>query len=219
MMQFKTERWTDFANEAVSKNTKHDMEKHPGQGAEICSRALSVLRPISAIGKADGKHQTRRRALRDLVLGPRETCSSPKVLFDSFLLFEGTRATGAGPRRMLYSADPYQIDLQVETSSDQSTLVITGQVLDSRQSGFLGRDVLVVISNLRGQVVLAMANQFGEFRKEIPDSDNLELFFLGLTDHPFTIAVGHPLRRQSEKKRARDVRDSGTRGKGGEKAQ
>ena len=113
-----------------------------------------------------------------------------KLLFDSFLLFEGTRATGAGPRRMLYRADPYQIDLQVEMSSDQSTLMITGQVLDSKQSGFSGRDVVVVISNLRGQVVLTMADQFGEFRKEIPDSDNLELFFLGLTDHPSTIAVG-----------------------------
>ena len=120
---------------------------------------------------------------------------------------------------MLYRADPYQIDLQVELSSDQSTLVITGQVLDSGQSGFSGRDVVVVISNLRGQVVLTMADQFGEFRKEIPDSDNLELFFLGLTDHPFTIAVGHPLRRQPEKKRARDVRDSGTHGGGGKKTQ
>jgi hypothetical protein len=142
-----------------------------------------------------------------------------RLLFDSFLLFEGARATGAGARRMLYRADPYQVDLQVELSSDQSTLVITGQVLDSRQSVFSGRDVLVVISNLRGQVVLTMADQFGEFRKEIPDSDNLELFFLGLTDHPFTIAVGHPLRRQPEKKRARDVRDSGTHGGGGKKTQ
>ena len=140
-----------------------------------------------------------------------------RLLFDSFLLFEGARATGAGARRMLYRADPYQVDLQVELSSDQSTLVITGQVLDSTQSVFSGRDVLVVISNLRGQVVLTMADQFGEFRKEIPDSDNLELFFLGLTDHPFTIAVGDPLRRQPEKKRARDLRDSGTRGKGGKK--
>jgi hypothetical protein len=93
-------------------------------------------------------------------------------------------------------------------SSDQSTLVITGQVLDSRQAGFSVRDVLVVISNLRGQVVLTMANQFGEFRKEIPESDNLDLFFLGLTDHPFKIALGvkialgDPLRRQPEKRRA-----------------
>ena len=142
-----------------------------------------------------------------------------RLLFDSFLLFEGARATGAGARRMLYRADPYQVDLQVELSSDQSTLVITGQVLDSRQSVFSGRDVLVVISNLRGQVVLTMADQFGEFHKEIPDSDNLELFFLGLTDHPFTIAVGDPLRRQPEKKRARNVRASETRGKGGKKTQ
>lgn len=218
MRHFKTERGTDFVNKMVCKNTEHDMEKHRGQGAETCSQALSVLRPISAVAKAKGKHQTRGRAHRDVVLGSREACNLPNLLFDSFLLFEGARATGAGPRRMLYRADPYQIDLQVEMSSDQSTLV-TGQVLDSRQSGFSGRDVLVVISNLRGQVVLTMADQFGEFRKEIPDSDNLELFFLGLTDNPFTIAVGDPLRRQPERNRARDVRDSGARGKGGKKTQ
>lgn len=217
MRQFKTERATDFVNKVVSKNTKRYMEKHLGQGAETCSQALSVLRPISTVANAKRKHQTPGRAHRDLELGPIEACSLPKALFDSFLLFEGARSTGAGARRMLYRADPYQIDLQVEMSADQSTLVITGQVLDSRQSGFLGRDVLVVISNLRGQVVLTMADQFGEFRKEIPDSDNLELFFLGLTDHPFTIALGDPLRRQTEKGRARDVRDSGIRPKGGKK--
>ena len=50
--------------------------------------------------------------------------------------------------------------------------------------------MLVVISNLRGQVVLTMADEFGEFHKEIPDSDNLELFFLGLTDDRLQLPWG-----------------------------
>ena len=99
---------------------------------------------------------------------------------------------------MVYNVDPFQIDLQIELGSDKRTLMITGQLLDSRRRESSARDVLVVISNLRGQVVFVTTDNFGEFRKEIPDSGDLELFFLGLSDTPFTIALGNPLRRSLE---------------------
>ena len=126
--------------------------------------------------------------------------SLPQVVFDSSLqpVVQGMRSAGTAARRMVYNVDPFQIDLQIELGLDKRTLVITGQLLDSRRQESSARDVLVVISNLRGQVVFATTDNFGEFRKEIPDSGDLELFFLGLSDHPFTIALGNPLRRSVE---------------------
>ena len=140
------------------------------------------------------------RAARYLPWGPRETCGLPQVVFDSFLqpVVCGMRSAGAGARRMVYNVDPFLIDLQIELGSDKRTLVITGQLVDSRRQESSARDVLVVVSNLRGEVVFATTDKFGEFRKEIADTGDLELLFLGLSDHPFTIALGNPLRRSVE---------------------
>lgn len=143
----------------------------------------------------------------------------PELLFDSFLQRVVTRArsAGSGTRQLLYRVDSYQIDLQIETGSDPRMLLITGQLLDLKRPEFSDRDVLVVISNLRGQVVLAIADQFGEFRKEIGDSGDLELFFLGFADHPFTIAIGNPLRRLSKEEGPRLVAETELRNKTGKK--
>jgi hypothetical protein len=148
-------------------------------------------------------------------LGQRETYTLAEVLFDSFLqpVVEGVRSTGAGARQILYRADTYQIDLQIEAGSGRNKLVIIGQVHDSRQPQSSGRDVSVVISDLHGDVVLATTDRFGVFRKEVHDSGDLELFFPTLTDKVLTIALRDPLRRLPKEKRLRVVRRSGARRK------
>jgi hypothetical protein len=206
MKHFTTEQWIDFLNEAVSTDPKQGMEKHLAQGCERCNQTVSLWRRVRKAARAERNYQPPPEALRIVqmtfaslnpTLERKETCTLAEVLFDSFLqpVFEGARTSGSAARQMLYRADPYQIDVQIETASDGNTLVITGQLLDLSQPGVTGCDVLVVISNLRGQVVRAMTNQFGEFRKEIPDSGDLELAFPGLADKPVIISLRDPLGR------------------------
>jgi len=42
----------------------------------------------------------------------------------------GTRSAASGIRHMLYRAEPYQIDIQIELPQEQDRLVITGQLVD-----------------------------------------------------------------------------------------
>ena len=80
---------------------------------------------------------------------------------------------------MLYRAEPYQVDVHIEANPGANKLMVTGQLLDLRNPDRPGRDVPVIISNLRGHVVRTVTNEFGEFREEIQASSDLELKLLG----------------------------------------
>ena len=80
---------------------------------------------------------------------------------------------------MLYRADPYQIDLQLEADREHNRLIVAGQLLDVSQPEMACLSIQVTLSNLRGNAVNTATNQFGEFRGEVENSGDLELSFLG----------------------------------------
>jgi hypothetical protein len=94
---------------------------------------------------------------------------------------------------MLYRADPYQIDIQIEPNPGGHRLVITGQLLDLSHPGVIGREIQVTLSNRRGNTVMAAANQFGEFSGEIENSGDLELTIPGEGDEPIVISLRNAL--------------------------
>ena len=126
-----------------------------------------------------------------VVTMPHEGDTSVELLFDSFcqLTSRGMRSDTVGQRQMLYRADPYQIDLQLEADREHNRLIITGQLLDVTDPEMLGSDVQVTLSNLSGEVVKTATNQFGEFRGEVEDSGNVELTFLGRNEKPIIVLL------------------------------
>jgi len=125
-----------------------------------------------------------------------------EVLFDSFLqpVFEGTRSSSTGIRQMLYRADPFQIDLQLEVQPGGRSVVVTGQLLNFTQPEIVGRDVPVMLSNLRGGVVQTVTNQFGEFRETIETSGDLELMVPGVRNKPVLITLRDALGQSGDEK-------------------
>ena len=94
---------------------------------------------------------------------------------------------------MLYRAEPYQVDVHIEAKPEANKIVVTGQLLDLRNPDLPGRDVPLVISNLRGDVVQAITNEFGEFREEIRSSSDLELKFVGEEEKAVIISLRNAL--------------------------
>ena len=113
------------------------------------------------------------------------------LLFDSFLqpVLEGIRSSSIRTRHMLYRADPFQIDLLIESQAGGRSIVVTGQLMDLRHPETVNADLQVTLSNLRGGVVQATTNQFGEFCQEIENSGNLELKFHGENHKPVMISL------------------------------
>jgi len=116
-----------------------------------------------------------------LVANPHEKRNSVQLLYDSFAqpATAGTRSMGMRVRQMLYRADPYQIDLQIEAEPDRNRLIVTGQLIDARHPDIVDAGVQVTLSDGRGNIVNTVTSQFGEFRAEVNLSGDLELTFLG----------------------------------------
>lgn len=120
-----------------------------------------------------------------------EKRGSVQLLYDSFakLAGAGTRSIAMQVRQMLFRAEPYQIDLQVETQPDRNRLVVTGQLIDVGQPDRLDAGVEVTLSDGRGNTVNTVANQFGEFRGEVFLSGDLDLSFVSRDGRPIVILL------------------------------
>jgi hypothetical protein len=200
MKHFTTEEWVDFANQAVAGSKQQEMDRHLEEGCPRCKKAVSVWQKVRQTAKSAAGCEPPEDAVRIAKAGftgvrlegkPTGAPGLVEVLFDSFLqpLVAGARSSGSGMRQMLYRAEPYQVDLQIEAKPGANKLVVTGQLLDLRNPDAPGRDVPVSISNLRGDVVQTVTNEFGEFREEIQSSSDLELKLLGDDDKAVIISL------------------------------
>ncbi len=138
MEHFAIERWIDFVNEAVDTKEKQLMERHLQQGCKRCTKTVSLWQKVWQSAASEANYQPPEHAVRLAkaafaeagLAGQRKGASRIKLLFDSFLqpAFEGARSAGAGTRQMLYRADPFQIDIQVEAAAGRNRIVVTGQL-------------------------------------------------------------------------------------------
>lgn len=120
-----------------------------------------------------------------------ETAGQIQLLFDSFSHPgpTGTRSAATRTRQMLYRADPYQIDLQIEWQPESNLLIVAGQLLDLGHPEMVGRGVPVMLSDGREFIVNTVTNQFGEFRCEVKNSGDLELSFLVRSEKAIVILL------------------------------
>jgi hypothetical protein len=200
MEHFTIEKWIDFVNQAVDTNEKQLLERHLEQGCKRCMKTVSLWQRVRQLAASEANYQPPEGAVRIAkaafagagLAGQRKGAGSRiKVLFDSFLqpVFEGARSAGAGTRQMLYRADPFQIDVQVEAKHGGNRIVVTGQLLDLSNPGIMGPDVRIVLSNMQGHVVNAVTNQFGEFSGEIENSGDLQMTFASPGKQPIVISL------------------------------
>ncbi len=188
MEHFTTGKWIDFVNQAVGASEKQLMEQHLKQGCKRCMKTVSLWQRVRQSAASEANYQPPEGAVRlakaafagAALTGQKKGAGSRiKLLFDSFLqpAFEGARSVGTGTRQMLYRADPFQIDIQVESKHGGNRIVVTGQLLNLSSPGIIGQDARIALSNMRGQVVNAVTNQFGEFSGEIENSGDLQMTF------------------------------------------
>ena len=204
MKHFTTEEWIDFVNQVVSGKKLEVMHKHLGTGCKQCKGTVTLWQKLRNTAAPEASYQPpaadvriAKAAFAAVDRGTQRTAkgSFVEVLFDSFLqpLLAGARSSVQGTRQMLYRADPYQIDIQIEGKREANRLMVTGQLLDVSSPGVVGRDVNITISNHRGNVIHTITNQFGEFRGEIENTGDLELSFPSRGDKSMVISLRNAL--------------------------
>lgn len=203
MKHFSTEEWIDFVNQLTTSERREDMQQHLAAGCTLCQKTVSLWQKVSVTAATEASYQPSGGSVRlakaafatSGLAHPRTKQGIIEILFDNFAqpALAGTRSVVIGTRQMLYRADPYQIDIQIEPRVGSNRLVVTGQLLDVSYPGVIGRDVQVTMSNRRGNTVVALTNKFGEFSGEIEDSGDLELSLPGAGDQPIVISLRNAL--------------------------
>ena len=200
MMSLDVVEWTDFASDDWQKA----IQKHLGTGSKRCLETLASWQKAANAAAVDASYQPPAERVRmgkealataGLMATPPETGGLIELLFDSFshAALAGIRSAAMSIRQMLYRAEPYQIDIQLEAQPERNRLLVTGQLLDVSHPEVVGREVQVTLSDGRESVVNTMTNQFGEFRGEVENSGDLELSFLGLSGKPIVILLRRAL--------------------------
>jgi hypothetical protein len=204
MKHFKAEQWADFVNRATSVEQMGAIRKHLVNGREKCAKHAALWRTARNLTTRELPYQPPDRAVQEAAAmcgavrwaGSQNRKSSViELLFDSFLqpLFSGARTAYTRIRHMLYRADPFQIDLQIETKPGHDGMVVTGQVLDLGRSDIFAGGLRVTISNRSGNSVHQLTNEFGEFHGEIKNSDDLELALYCDPEKRIVITLNDPL--------------------------
>lgn len=204
MLQFGTFEWIDIGSQLASDDRRKEMEQNLESDRQEHSETEALWQKVAKAAAAEASYQPPPQKVRAVksaftMKGPeskrRETGGVLHLLYDSFLqpALAGVRSGSMRVRQMLYRADPYQIDFQVELDQEQNRMVITGQLVDLSHPEMVGRDVEVTISDGRDSVANTMTNQFGEFRGEVKNSGNLEITLVGRTEKPISILLRGPL--------------------------
>ncbi len=200
MKQFTAEERDDGVKQLASDYLQMALQKHWRTRSKRGTEAAGLWQRITNAAAVEAGYQPAAESVRAAmatfaVAGwaakPRDADGRIQVIFDSFLhpAAAGTRSAVTKTRQMLYRADPYQIDLQIEFEPESDRLVVTGQLVDLSHPELVGRDVPVILSDGREFIVNTVTNQFGEFRCEVKNSGDLELSFLGRSEKPIIILL------------------------------
>jgi hypothetical protein len=204
MPQFGAFEWIDTRSQLASDDRRKEMEPNLAKDRKERPEKETLWQKVAKAAAAEASYQLppqKVRAVKSAFTmtgrssGRQKTSGLLQLLYDSFSqpALAGVRSGSMRTRQMLYRADPYQIDLQVELEPEQNRLVITGQLVDLSHPEMVGREVDVTISDGHESVVNTITNQFGEFRGEVKNSGNLEITLIGRTGKPIAILLRGPL--------------------------
>jgi hypothetical protein len=193
-------KWSDFVNRPAPDDPRNALHEHRRKRRKCCVEKEALWQKVLNAALVEASYQPPAEGVRVLkaafatsgLAAKRQGTGGPiQLLYDSFSqpALSGTRSAASGIRHMLYRAEPYQIDIQIELSPEQDRCVITGQLVDLSHPEMVGREVQVMLSDSRENIVNTVTNQFGEFRGEVKNSGDLEISFLGRSGKPTVIIL------------------------------
>lgn len=207
MAHFKDEHWIDFVNETLTTEKQAATQRHLDAGCGPCSASVALWQKVQKAGIAERSYLPPSGAVRAVKAAfeasgrarNKKLVGAFETLFDSLRqpALAGARSATGQVRRVLYRADPYQIDVQLEGTPSGKRVIITGQVIDVNHALTVGRQISVVLSNGRGHVARTVTNEHGEFEAVLEDSDGIELSFVGSDYRPMVISLKDALGRKT----------------------
>lgn len=191
MSHFSEADWVDFARGLLPQPEATALESHARNDCEECRQSMTLWRTILECLSQETQYVPPGQTVQDVqaayaVLRPWrwliEVARRTELIFDSFR--QPTTAFVRGPappsRRLVHEAEPFIIDLRLESVRDR--LYLIGQILNSEKpdQAMYGVDILL----LEGEDLVARtkASSSGEFELQC-DRDRALRLFINIRGH------------------------------------
>jgi hypothetical protein len=187
MNHFSTEEWVDFTRGLLPPAKTTAMQTALDGGCPECRSSWQLWRTVLECCSMERNYQPSEVAVQAVnsafnIERPWRWMLSVaqfgRVLFDSVQTpaLAGVRSSARFSRQITVEAEPFVIDLQLESDSAQQRVSLTGQVLGepNAQASVSGADVILL--SAENLVQKTKANQLGEFCLDFGPKGNLRLF-------------------------------------------
>jgi hypothetical protein len=182
MKHLSDEQAVNFVNRVMSAQEQVEAQKHIESGCKRCSEAVAIWQRVQEASSVEAEYQPPAGVVRIAkaafaAAGLDRAQSGVKLLFDSILqpAMAGVRSSNSDTRQLLYGVGPYLIDLYISAKPGGKSVSVTGQLMNSKFPERILNSVPIAVGNGSGTVVLAVTNEFGEFRGDLEYSGDLEL--------------------------------------------
>lgn len=194
MSHYHIEQWADFVRGLLSGNERGKMREHLASGCAECNATVRFLTRVTETAANERFYDAPSREPADQAIrafGPSGASALiaarigralrtivAALTYDSAVDYQiaGARSNSSPARHLLYEADPYVVDLRVETDGENATATATGQVVNrtSPESHLVGLPVFLMAgSRIVGE---SESNRVGEFIIEFRPERNLRLY-------------------------------------------
>jgi hypothetical protein len=206
---FSTDEWADFVRQTGPVDRSAAMQSHLQTGCQKCTIARDtwhlVARSAESTHRYEPPDSTVRIAravfaMRQPTNGVAHFMGRARALFDSgrMPLPAGVRSASAAPRKLVYAAGEYLVDLQVQAAGHQPEATqLTGQVASPANAHHHFEGIPVVVLRHARVVAKTTTNRLGEFHMEFEGQADDVSLALGFEGGGTVIALAHATRMQS----------------------
>jgi hypothetical protein len=187
MDHFPAGDWIDLVRGGLTSSKAMNLQEHLDRGCEDCTRSAETWRSVVQLLSREPQYKPPAalvERIKSAELPPRrfawfaELAQFARLTFDSFAqpIPAMVRSAAQAERQLLHQADPFTIDLRLETDASRKKKFLIGQVLNSEDPASSTSDLEVLLLSNDKLVQETRTNESGEFDIEYTAEPDLQLF-------------------------------------------
>ncbi len=187
MDHFPAEDWVDFVRGVLPSSQSTLMKSHLAQGCLECLKTSQTWGLVLHLSARETNYQPPAgavRASKAAYVSSRPERWLPAIADFARLIFDSSRQASAAmvrsrlpsSRLFLHEAEPFTIDLRLDSDPLRKRISLMGQILNSKEPEEHTARIDVVLLSGEHLVKKTSANAAGEFDLEFTPENNLQLF-------------------------------------------
>ena len=187
MDHFPAGDWIDLARGLLADSQREEMQAHLREGCSDCLKTSDFWALVAGLSAKEESYKPPEyavRAAKSAFIPARPERWLPQIAQFARLVFDSfkqpdlamVRAPLPSSRLLLHEAEPFTIDLRLDSDPRQKRISLIGQIVSSREPEESVGGIDVILLNGERLVQKTSANTNGEFDLDFVPEENLQLF-------------------------------------------